>query len=73
MLSLESQRPLTDFAAVAFSLSFEPDYLNVLKILELARIRRDRRVGRAFPVLVAGGVATMLNPEPLAPFLDGFF
>ena len=38
LLSLESQRPLTDFAAVAFSLSFEPDYLNVLKILELAHI-----------------------------------
>ncbi len=74
LLSLESQRPLTDFAAVAFSLSFEPDYLNVLKILELARIpllAADR--GEHFPVIVAGGVAAMLNPEPLAPFLDAFF
>jgi hypothetical protein len=35
---LESQRPLTDFAIVAFSLSFEPDYLNVLQILALARL-----------------------------------
>ena len=74
LLSLESQRPLTDFAAVAFSLSFEPDYLNVLKILELARIPllADSR-GEQFPVIVAGGVAAMLNPEPLAPFLDAFF
>ncbi len=74
LLSLESQRPLTDFAAVAFSLSFEPDYLNVLKILELARIpllAADR--GTRYPVLVAGGVAAMLNPEPLAPFLDAFW
>ena len=74
LLSLESQRPLTDFAAVAFSLSFEPDYLNVLKILELARIpllAADR--GEHFPAIVAGGVAAMLNPEPLAPFLDAFF
>ncbi len=74
LLSLESQRPLTDFAVVAFSLSFEPDYLNVLKILELARLpllaaQRHER----FPVVVAGGVAAMLNPEPLAPFIDAFF
>lgn len=71
LLSLESQRPLTDFAAVAFSLAFEPDYLNVLTILALARIpllARDR--GEHFPFIVAGGVAAMLNPEPLAPFLD---
>jgi radical SAM superfamily enzyme YgiQ (UPF0313 family) len=74
LLSVESQRPLTDFAAVAFSLSFEPDYLNVLKILELARIpllATER--GEHFPAIVAGGVAAMLNPEPLAPFLDAFF
>jgi radical SAM superfamily enzyme YgiQ (UPF0313 family) len=74
LLSLESQRPLTDFAAVAFSLSFEPDYLNVLKILELARIPlfTADRAGQ-FPAVVAGGVAVMLNPEPLAPFVDAFF
>ena len=74
LLSLESQRPLTDFAAVAFSLSFEPDYLGVLKIRALARIpllATDR--GEHFPAIVAGGVAAMLNPEPLAPFLDAFF
>ena len=74
LLSLESQRPLTDFAAVAFSLSFEPDYLNVLKILELAHIpllTADR--SEHFPAVVAGGVAVMLNPEPLAPFLDACF
>jgi len=74
LLSLESGRPLHDFAIIAFSLSFEPDYLNVLKILALARLpllaaQRDER----FPVVVAGGVAVMLNPEPLAPFIDAFF
>ena len=38
LLSVESQRPLTDIAAVAFSLSFEPDYLNVLNLLAGAGI-----------------------------------
>jgi radical SAM superfamily enzyme YgiQ (UPF0313 family) len=74
LLSLESQRPLTDFAAVAFSLSFEPDYLGVLKILELAHIPLlAAHRSWHFPAIVAGGVAVMLNPEPLAPFLDAFF
>ncbi|MBI4642602.1 MAG: hypothetical protein HY743_02440, partial [Deltaproteobacteria bacterium] len=74
VLSLESQRPLTDFAAVAFSISFEGDYPQVLQILEGARIpllARDR--GPGDPLILAGGVATFLNPEPLALFVDAFF
>lgn len=74
LLTLESQRPLTDFAAVAFSISFEPDYLNVLRIMELARIPllAAERQGQ-FPWIVAGGIAISMNPEPLAPFLDACF
>jgi hypothetical protein len=48
LFSLESQRPLADFDMVAFSLSFENDYPNILKILDMAGIpletrRRHRR------------------------------
>ncbi len=74
ILSLESQRPLRDFAAVAFSISFEADYPYVLQILEGAGIpllAAERRPGD--PLVLAGGVATFLNPEPLAPFVDAFF
>jgi radical SAM superfamily enzyme YgiQ (UPF0313 family) len=73
LLSCESQRPLGQFDLVAFSLSFENDYLNVLKILDLGRIpllsetRND-----SFPMVMAGGVTTFLNPEPLAAFVDFF-
>ena len=38
LFSLESQRPLADFDIVAFSLSFENDYPNILQILEMAGI-----------------------------------
>jgi hypothetical protein len=38
LLSLESQRPLSDFDVIAFSTSFEPDYLNISVILSLAGI-----------------------------------
>ncbi len=74
ILTLESQRPLRDFAAVAFSVSFEGDYPQILQILEAAQIpllAPDR--GPGDPLVLAGGVATFLNPEPLAPFIDAFF
>jgi len=73
LFSLESRRPLRDFDLIAFSLSFENDYPNILKILEMGRIRlleRERR--EAPPFVMAGGVTTFLNPEPLAPFMDFF-
>jgi radical SAM superfamily enzyme YgiQ (UPF0313 family) len=74
ILSLESQRPLTDFAAVAFSISFEADYPYVLELLAGAGIPlRAAERGPGDPLVLAGGVATFLNPEPLAPFVDAFF
>jgi radical SAM superfamily enzyme YgiQ (UPF0313 family) len=71
--SLESNAPLHTFDLVAFSLSFENDYPNILKILELGRVPLlvEER-GHTFPLVMAGGVAAFLNPEPLAAFLDFF-
>jgi radical SAM superfamily enzyme YgiQ (UPF0313 family) len=73
LLSLESQSPLRNFHLLAFSLSFENDYPNVLKILEMAKvpILAEGR-SESFPMVIAGGVAAFLNPEPLAPFIDCF-
>ncbi|MBW2622454.1 MAG: radical SAM protein, partial [Deltaproteobacteria bacterium] len=72
LLSLETQRPMTDFELAAFSLSFENDYLNVLKILSLAGIPWRREEREDGPLILAGGVAARLNPEPLSDFLDLF-
>jgi radical SAM superfamily enzyme YgiQ (UPF0313 family) len=74
ILTLESQRPLRDFAGVAFSISFEPDYQKVLDILAQSGIpllAAER--SPEDPLVLAGGVATFLNPEPLAPFVDAFY
>jgi radical SAM superfamily enzyme YgiQ (UPF0313 family) len=73
LLSLESQRPLGDFDILAFSISFENDFVNVLAILNLARIPLEslERTPQN-PLIIAGGVATFLNPEPLADFVDLF-
>jgi radical SAM superfamily enzyme YgiQ (UPF0313 family) len=74
ILTLESQRPLNDFAAVAFSISFEADYPYVLQILAGGGIPLKAAArGPGDPLVLAGGVATFLNPEPLAPFVDAFF
>ncbi|MSQ47800.1 MAG: radical SAM protein [Deltaproteobacteria bacterium] len=73
LASLESQRPLPDFELLAFSLSFETDYLHILDILAAAHIpllARDREDHH--PLIIAGGPATFLNPEPVADFIDLF-
>ena len=73
LFSLESQKPLVEFDIVAFSISFENDYPNILKILSLAGIpllaeERDERQ----PLVVGGGISVTLNPEPLCDFFDLF-
>jgi len=74
ILSLESQRPLSEFECVAFSTTYENDYLNMLRILNLSGIPvRARDRGPAHPLVTMGGVCAWSNPEPLAPFVDWFF
>jgi len=71
LLTLESQTPVGDFDVVAFSVSFEWDYVNVLTLLRLAGIpaRAEARTSR-HPLVLIGGAVTFVNPEPLAPFAD---
>ena len=73
LFSLESGHYLTDFDVIAFSISFENDYLNLPTLFELARIPlfAEER-GDNFPPLLAGGVCAFLNPEPLAEIMDLF-
>ncbi len=73
LFSLESQRPLSDFDLVAFSISFENDYLNIPVLFELAGLPlwREER-GEIEPLVLAGGVCAFLNPEPLAEIIDLF-
>ena len=73
LFSLESQKPLTEFDIVAFSISFENDYPNILKMLTMAGITISAGERRAAePLIISGGVSVTLNPEPLAYFFDLF-
>ena len=66
-----SRAAARDFDVVAFSLSFEDDFVHLLELLRRAGLPlraadRDQR----HPLVVAGGIAMQINPEPVAPFLD---
>jgi radical SAM superfamily enzyme YgiQ (UPF0313 family) len=70
-ISLESGAPLDYFPVLAFSLTYEMDYFNLIALLRAADIPplAAQRDG-THPLLVAGGPAVSANPEPLAPILD---
>ena len=71
LTTLESGTLVRDFDVVAFSITFEPDELNLISLLDLAGIPplAEERNERD-PLILAGGPVMFLNPEPLAPFLD---
>jgi radical SAM family uncharacterized protein len=69
--SLESLRPLTDFHLVGFSVTYEGDYVNVLRLLAMAGIPVRAAARRPHdPLVLMGGVCAFSNPEPIAPFMD---
>ena len=72
LFSLESKRPVSDFDIIGFSLGYELTYTNVLNMLSLSGIpvhatERDK----SHPLVIAGG-SCVLNPEPMAEFIDAF-
>lgn len=71
LMSLETQTPVRDFDVVAFSISFETDYLNMARMLQLSGIPvwvSERN--HYHPLVIMGGAASFLNPEPIAEFTD---
>src|SRR5437870_5990480 len=71
LLSLESETPISDFDILAISVSFETDYLNIPKLLRLSKIPvRASERNEWHPLVVMGGAAAFLNPEPVAEFVD---
>jgi len=73
LITLETETPVSDFPLVALSVSFETDYLFLPQFLDLAKIplwAADRT--ESDPVILLGGAAAFLNPEPVADFIDVF-
>src|SRR5687767_733146 len=71
LLSLESQSQVRKFDVIAFSISFETDYVNMARMLQMSGVpvwSKDRT--EHDPLIVMGGAASFLNPEPIADFTD---
>jgi radical SAM superfamily enzyme YgiQ (UPF0313 family) len=69
--SLESKRRLADFDLVGFSITYEGDYINTLRLLRMAGIPlRPSERRPEDPIVLMGGVCAFANPEPVAPFMD---
>jgi radical SAM superfamily enzyme YgiQ (UPF0313 family) len=71
VFTYESERPLSNFPVVAFSIAYELEITGILEMLDLCGIpllRRDR--DSRHPLVMAGGPLTSSNPVILAPFVD---
>ncbi len=72
LFSLEGSLPAGEFDVLAFNLSAELTYTNVLNMVDLAGVPvRSAARDRSHPLVVAGGHCAF-NPEPLADFVDAF-
>ncbi|CAN5252021.1 TIGR03960 family B12-binding radical SAM protein [soil metagenome] len=72
LFSVDTHRPAGDFDVIAFNVSAELVYTNVLNCLDLAGVPvRGESRGPEHPLVGAGGHCTY-NPEPLADFIDFF-
>ncbi len=71
LLGERTRREVRAFDLVGFSVSYENDYANIVRLLRAAGIE-PLREGRpdAFPVVVIGGFTMFMNPRVLAPFAD---
>lgn len=73
MRSIENNRKINDFNAIAFSVSFELDIVNILKIIKFSGLNlkwQDRN--DLDPIIMVGGPVASINPLPLFPFIDLF-
>ena len=71
--SIESNTPSRYFDIISFTLQFEEDYFNVLKMLKSAEIplKREDRTDKD-PLIIAGGPCATANPQPLSDYIDMF-
>ena len=72
LFSVDTHRAAGDFDVLAFNLSAELVYTNLLNLVDLAGVPvRNEHRAPADPIVIAGGHCAY-NPEPLAEYVDAF-
>ncbi len=73
LVSLETQRPLSEFDVLGVSLQYELTYTNLLTLLDLGGIPLHAADRAPDATLVLAGGPTASHPEPVAPFIDAAY
>lgn len=72
LFCLEYRRPVGEADWIGFSVTYELQFTNILSMLSLAGVPVTARERRdETPLVIAGGCA-VVNPEPIADFIDAF-
>src|SRR5262245_9427457 len=72
LFSVDTHRAAAEFDVLAFNLSAELVYTNLLNLVDLAGVPvRNEDRAPEHPLVIAGGHCTY-NPEPLAEYVDAF-
>src|SRR5712691_6111830 len=72
LFSVDTHRAASEFDVLAFNLSAELVYTNLLDLVDLAGVPvRNEDRAPSHPIVIAGGHCTY-NPEPLAEYVDAF-
>nr|WP_322785979.1 radical SAM protein [Pseudodesulfovibrio piezophilus] len=69
----ESQSPLSSFPVIAWSVTFEEDFLILPRTLQAAGVPPLSAERSRLPLVMVGGPPAFLNPAPIAPFVDIFW
>ncbi len=72
LFSVEQHLPAKAFDVLAFNLSAELVYTNVVNLIDLAQVPVHAAERGADDALVVAGGHCVFNPEPLADFVDAF-
>ncbi len=71
LVSMEVKASPREFPVLAFSISFELDLLNVIRLLHWSRVEPLASLRREEdPLVIMGGIVPSANPEPFAPLAD---
>ncbi|WP_320170924.1 radical SAM protein [Maridesulfovibrio sp.] len=72
-VSEDSDKELSRFPLIGFSINFEEEYLHPVRMLKDSGVPPLAAERPDFPLVMGGGPVAFLNPEPIAPFFDLFW
>lgn len=69
-VSADSDKKLSEFPLIGFSINFEEEYLHPVRMLKDSGVPALASERPGFPLVMGGGPVAFINPEPIAPFFD---